>query len=313
MAEMTARRVIALLVAGLLLAACSSGGPQAEQTTTTRAERRPQPSEDRVGPFEVSIGAATERGDLTTGLPIAPGSVLIGPTFPDVGDHPGGFEALLLVVGNPVAVYNDYLDDAAGLGMRAGTGGGCLYGFGSTTCARRVIDPADGEALSVYVQRRPVEGGWVSHAALHYEPPGTVAPEDAGTVATPTPTSVPPVLTLPKQVPRWSDRAWSTLLAPNGPKLETVSGTQVVGPPGVCPCGVSGWSAVLQVADDRPVDAVIDAYARQLGVTQPKIRRGHGAGEPRVADLGLVPGGLAQLRAVTDRRGTWLLVAFSSG
>jgi hypothetical protein len=243
-------------------------------------------------------------------MPIAPGSALIGPTFPDAGDHPGGFEALLLVVGNPVAVYNHYLDDAAGLGMRAGTGGGCLYGFGSTTCARRVIDPADGEALSVYVQRRPVEGGWVSHAALHYEPPGTVDPQDAGPVATPTPTSVPPVLTLPKDIPA-ADTAWSTLLAPNGPKLETVDGTELAGPPGLCPCGATGWSAVLRV--DGPVDAAIDAYARQLGVQRPKIRRAHGSAGARVADLGLVPGGIAQLRTVTDRRGSWLLVAFSLG
>jgi hypothetical protein len=276
--------------------------------------RTSQPSDDRVGPFKIDGGAATQRGDLTAGLPIAPGSVLIGPTFPDVGDHPGGFVALLLVVGNPVAVYNHYLDSAAGLGMRAGTGGGCLYGFGSTTCARRVVDPADGEALSVYVQRRPLEGGgYVSHAALHYEPPGSVDPDDAGPVATPTPTSVPPVVPLPKEVAPWSDSGWSTLLAPNGPKLETVLGTQVVGPPGLCPCGASGWSAVLAVSGARPVDAVIDAYARQLGVLQPKVRRGHGTGDPRVADLGLVPGGIAQLRTVTDRRGSWLLVAFSSG
>jgi hypothetical protein len=211
-----------------------------------------------------------------------------------------------------VAVYNHYLDDAAGLGMRAGTGGGCLYGFGSTTCARRVIDPADGEALSVYVQRRPVEGGgYVSHAALHYEPPGTVRPEDAGPVASPTPTSVPPVLQLPARVPPVSSTGWSTALAPNGPKLETVEGTKLAGPPGLCPCGASGWSAVLMV--DRPVDAVIDAYARQLGVLQPKIRRAHGSGGARVADLGLVAGGIAQLRTVTDRRGSWLLVAFFSG
>jgi hypothetical protein len=151
----------------------------------------------------------------------------------------------------------------------------------------------------------------VSHAALHYEPPGTVDPQDAGLVAAPTPTSVPPVLTLPKQVPAASGTGWSTLLAPNGPTLETVEGTKLAGPPGLCPCGATGWSAVLAV--DRPVDAVIDAYARQLGVTQPKIRRGHGAADARVADLGLVPGGIAQLRTVTDRRGSWLLVAFSSG
>jgi hypothetical protein len=311
MAEMTARRVLALLVAGLLLAACSGGGPEAEQTTTTRAVGAAQPVDGRFGPFTVLGGAATERGELTTGIPIAPGSVLIGPTFPDVGDHPGGFEALLLVVGNPVAVFNHYLDDAAALGMRAGTGGGCLYGFGSTTCARRVIDPADGEALSVYVQRRPVDGGYVSHAALHYEPPGTVDPQDAGPIATPTPTSVPPVVELPDRVPPASDADWSTLLAPNGPKLETVEGTQLAGPPGLCPCGASGWSAVLRV--DRPVDAVIDAYARQLGVLQPRIRRGHGTDDARIADLGLVPGGIAQLRTVTDDRGSWLLVAFSSG
>ncbi|MBV9951177.1 MAG: hypothetical protein JO291_04460 [Acidimicrobiia bacterium] len=308
---MTARRVLALLVAGLLLAACSGDGPEAERTTTTRAVAEAPSGRGRVGPFTVLDGAATERGDLMTGIPIAPGSVLIGPTFPDVGDLRGGFEALLLVVGNPVAVYNHYLDYAAGLGMRAGSGGGCLYGFGSTTCARRVIDPADGEALSVYVQRRPVDGGYVSHAALHYEPPGTVDPHDAGPIATPTPTSVPPVVKLPAQVPAPSADRWSTLLAPNGPELATVEGTQLAGPPGLCPCGPTGWSAVLRV--DRPVDAVIAAYARELGVTQPSIRPGRGAGGARVADLGLVPGGIVQLRTVTDRRGSWLLVAVSGG
>jgi hypothetical protein len=310
MASMTARRVLALLVAVLLVAACSDDGPEAQQTTTTGSSA-PSPSGDgRLGPFTVLPGATTERGELTAGLPIAEGSVLLGPTFPDVGDQPGGFEALLVVLGDPVAVYNAYLDAAAGLGMRAGPPGGCIYGFGSISCFRRVIDPADGEALSVFVQRRPFGDGFVSHAALHYEPPGTVDPDDAGPISPPTPTSVPPVLELPEHLPPVPEDGWSTALAPTGPKLETVSGTALAGPPGLCPCGTAGWSAVLRV--DRPVDGVIAAYARQLGVVQPTVRRGRRR-DVRIADLGVVPGGITQLRTVSDDRGTWLLIAVSSG
>jgi hypothetical protein len=304
----TALRAIALVLALVLAASCSDDGPEAARVTTSSVPAASNQAETRVGPFEVLAGAATSRGELAPDLPIAPGSVLLGPVFPDAS-HPDGFVALLLVTSNPIAVYNHYMDEAASLGMRAGMGGGCIYGFGSITCARRVVDPADGEALSVLVERRPVAGGFVSHAALRYEPPGTVDPEDAPPDVPTPPTSTPPVLRLPTHVPAAADDAWSRLLSPGGPALSLADGTALAGPPGPCPCGTRGWSAVMKV--DGSPDEAIEAYARQLGVERPNIRRG--PGDVRVADLGLVPGGITQLRTASDARGTWLMFAVSLG
>ena len=253
-------------------------------------------------------GATEVEGDLTDGLPIAEGSVLLGPVFPDVSDEDGGFAALLLVTGDPVAVFNAYVDSAESLGMRAGQGG-CIAGFGSIACARRIVDPSDGEALSIMVERRPVEGGFVSHAALHYEPPGSVDLGEVDPITPSPPTIAPPVVELPQEVPA-PDGRWSQLLSPGGPVLELADGTRLAGPPGPCPCGTRGWSAVLRV--DGPAEEAIDAYAAQLGVDDPEVRTGDG-GNVRVADLGLVPGGITQLRTITGDRGSWLLLTVSFG
>src|SRR4051794_35185397 len=158
-----------------MVAACADHDPGRADPTTPTSAPASDPSGSRAGPFTVAAGATRTSGDLTDGLPVADGSVLLGPVFPDLGKLDGGFDALLLVTGDPVAVYNAYVDSAASLGMQTGGAGGCLAGFGSITCARRVIDPSDGEALSIRVERRPIgHGEYVSHAAMHYEPPGTV-------------------------------------------------------------------------------------------------------------------------------------------
>ena len=308
---MTGLRTIArtLALTLVLVAACSDDGPEAADPslpgTTPTA-----PTEGRVGPFAVMADSVTRSGELMSGIPIASGSVLLGPAFPDRRDE-GGFEALLLVTGDPVAVFNDYIDAAAGLGMRAGSGGGCVPGLGTVTCARRVIDPADGEALSVLVERRPLEGGFVSHAALFYEPPGTVDPEDAGEIGPSAPTSLPAAMELPEQVPEPPAEGWNEAIAPGSPPLSLVDGSSLAGPPGPCPCGGRGWSAVVKV--DGSPDEAIAAWARELGVDDPEVREGRGEGDVRVADLGLVPEGIVQLRTVTDDRGTWLLVKVSLG
>jgi hypothetical protein len=305
------RRAVALVMAAAIFVACSDGGPERADPTTSTSAPAGRPEATRAGPFPVVAGATTSRGELTDGLPIAEGSVLLGPVFPDLGEEGGGFVALLLVTGDPVAVYNSYVDAAAALGMQAGGSGGCVTGFGSITCARRVVDPADGEALSVLVERRPLgHATYVSHAALHYEPPGTVDPEDAGTVNPSPPTSTPASLDLPAEVAATPDDGWSQALSPGGPTIELPAGAGLAGPPGPCPCGGQGWSAVLRVEGDAR--AAIDDLAGQLGADAPQVRTGDG-GRARVADLGLVPGGITQIRAVTDDRGTWLLFAVSLG
>jgi len=302
---------LALLIVGSLLAACSDEGPESTRsTTTTMAPDDAPPAADELGPFPVLAGSTTIEGELTSGIPIAIGSTLLGPTFPDLGadgEADGGFVALLLVTGDPVAVYNDYVDSAEALGMRSGQGG-CVSGFGSITCARRVVDPSDGEALSIMVERRPVADGFVSHAALHYEPPGSVDLDEIGPITPSPPTSTPTVVELPQEVPDAGD-GWSQLLSAGGPPLELADGTMLAGPPGPCPCGTRGWSAVLRV-DGSAADA-IDAYAAQLGVDDPATRTDDDGS--MVADLGLVPGGVTQLRATTDERGTWLMLSVSFG
>lgn len=310
---------LALLLAGSLLAACSDEGPETTRsTTTTTAPDDVPPAADELGPFPVLAGSTTIDGDLASGIPIAMGSTLLGPTFPDLkadGEADGGFVALLLVTGDPVAVYNDYVDSAEALGMGSGQGG-CISGFGSITCARRVVDPSDGEALSITVERRPVEDGFVSHAALHYEPPGSVDLDEVGPITPSPPTSAPPVVELPQEVPE-ADDGWSQLLSAGGPPLELAEGTMLAGPPGPCPCGTRGWSVVLRV--DGSTEDAIDAYAAQLGVDDPVVRTNGDADSDSdsdgamVADLGLVPGGVTQLRVTTDERGTWLLLSVSFG
>ena len=257
-------------------------------------------------------GSTTIEGELTSGSPSPAGSTLLGPTFPDLGadgEADGGFEALLLVTGDPVAVYNDYVDSAEALGMRSGQGG-CISGFGSITCARRVVDPSDGEALSIMVERRPVDGRVrvARRAALRAARFGR-------------PRRGRPDHTLAAHLHARRGRAaagGTGRRATGGAScsrravrpLELAEGTMLAGPPGPCPCGTRGWSAVLRV--DGSAEEAIDAYAAQLGVDDPVIRTDDD-GETMVADLGLVPGGVTQLRATTDERGTWLMLSVSFG
>jgi hypothetical protein len=151
----------------------------------------------------------------------------------------------------------------------------------------------------------------VSHGALRYLPPGSVDPDDAGEVRPSPPTSTPPVVTLPARVEAPPADDWSRWVAPDGPELHLADGTALATPPGPCPCGGTGWGAVLRV--EGSAEDAIDDYAAQLGVDDPEIREGAGEGDVLIADLGLVPGGITQLRAVTDERGTWLLVATGLG
>ncbi len=96
---MTALRTIAFALALALVAACSDDGPEPADPSLPETTSV-VPTEGRVGPFAVLAGGTTTRGDLVDGLPIAAGSALLGPTFPDA-DGEGGFSALLLVTGDP--------------------------------------------------------------------------------------------------------------------------------------------------------------------------------------------------------------------
>jgi len=292
----------------LVLVACGGGddgGPTRPDVDRTAPFRE---AYEDAGPFSVLVGSTSGPGTvLADGITVAPGSRLLGAPFPDV-DGAGGFLALLLITGDPVAVYNAYVDMAQAMGMTVGGPGGCLPGFGTIVCARTLTDPSDGETIVVRVERQPAPPGYVSHAVLRYGAPGTVDPATVGPESPAPPTSVLPPAPLPASVPRPSPSAWNLSVAPEGPGLRELAGSLLVAAPGPCGCAPAGWSAVLRITGSPA--RLVDGYAAQFGAVRPRLRRST-VGDRRVAvaDLGLLSGGFTQFRTVTEAGATYLLVA----
>jgi hypothetical protein len=248
---------------------------------------------------------------LVEGLEVAEGSVLLGPTFPaaDRSGRNGGFLALALVTGDPVAVFNDYLEQARALGMVPAPGG-CFGNPQRINCVNLLADSRDGESLLVVLTRGPGAGyGPVSHVALRYLPPGT--PDLSTAEPRPVPPTAPlPVVPLPDgPVARPPSTDIAVAVRPAGSEpVPLVDGTELVGPPGPCGCAVDGWSAVLRVTGD-PRQAVQD-WAAALGNPGATIETTEAGGRKVLqASLGLVPTGGTELRAVTEDGLTHLLIA----
>jgi hypothetical protein len=258
-------RLGAVLVAALVLGSCSGGGDDEGSDTTDPAAaasgERVEVTEADLGPFtEVDPDDLAGPGTpLGGGLTVPEGALLQGTTFPDLVG--GGFRALLLVTGDPVAVYDTVVGQASGLGMQ-GTGG-CLGAATLVGCEGTFVDGSDGESLAVTVNRRvdPVNGV-VSGLALLYRPPGT---EDAGPgdgQGLP-PTSPIPEVVLPDPVPvpTVEDVALA-VRSPGSPRRTVEAGSELVGLPGPCACVGGGWSMVVRL--DGVERDVLHGYARQF-------------------------------------------------
>ncbi len=294
------------LVAALVLAvACGGAGTDgsrsAPPSTRFRVEHRP------VGPFPVLAGSTAGQGaQLFGGLTVARGSLLLGASFPGAAVEDGEL-ALLLVTGDPVAVYNTYVDQAGGLGMVA-RGGGCKGSARSLGCTARLLDPDDGESLAVALERRPAGAGMVSHASLWYRPPGSTDPRPAGQPATAPhrPSAPRPPPGPPPRPSRWrAERVGGPLRSSRRPAGRQCPGG-ATGPVRLCRPMVGG--AAGDRRRRRRAGGVRPPVGRRLAYHRPPP--GSWAHRARVARLGRVPAGTAELRAVTGADGvTWLLLA----
>lgn len=300
----------ALMVAVLLAAGC--GGDAGTGDAAAGSSPSTAVDVERVGPFEVMAEATAGPGTtLAEGLEVADGSVLLGSTFPaaDRSGRNGGFEALVLLTGDPVAVFNDYVEQARALGMSPAPGG-CFGNPQRIHCINALADSRDGESLLVVLVRGPGAGyGPVSHVALRYLPPGT--PDLSTAEPRPVPPTTPlPVVSLPAgPVARPPATDIAVAVRPTGSEpVPLVDGTELVGPPGPCGCAAVGWSAVLRVTGD-PRQAVED-WAAALGAPGAAIEATAVGGRKVLqASLGLVGAGGTELRAVTEDGVTHLLVA----
>jgi hypothetical protein len=258
-------------VAALLAAGCGSDddGSDGDATPATVSDRseRVEVDEAEVEPFTVADGTAAGPGTpLGAGLEVPDGSVLLGTSFPDL--EGGGFRALLLVPGDPVAVFNDMRDQAATMGLEGDAG--CLSAGDRLGCSTRLADPADGETLSVTLTRRVTELGSVSGLGLRYRPPGSAPDVTPGSQGGGPTTPIPP-LALPAPPLPPVDPADVGLLVrpPASPAVSVEPGSELVGAAGPCACDGEGWSFVVEVTG--VIHDVVAAYGRQ------------------VADLGSVP------------------------
>lgn len=257
-------RLGALLVAVLVLASCSGGDdPETSDADPVAAATgdRVEVTEADLGPFsdvdpDDLAGPGTPLGG---GLTVPEGALLQGTAFPDLVG--GGFRALLLVTGDPVAVYDTIVGEASSLGMQ-GTGG-CLGAATLVGCEGTFVDGSDGESLAVTVNRRvdPVNGV-VSGLALLYRPPGT---EDAGggeSQGIP-PTSPIPAVVLPDPVPLPAvEDVALAVRSPGSPRRTVEAGSTLVGLPGPCACAGGGWSMVVRL--DGVERDVLHGYVRQF-------------------------------------------------
>ncbi len=257
--------IAVLAVVALLAGACSDGdGDEATEPADPAAAAtgdRVEVTTADLGPFtevepEDVAGPGTPLGG---GLEVPEGALLQGAAFPDLVG--GGFRALLLVTGDPVAVYDALGGQASSLGMQ-GTGG-CLGAETLVGCQGTFVDAADGESLSVTVNRRidPLTGV-VSGVGLLYRPPGSEegGSDTTGAVA-PTAPLTPVALPDPVPVPDPLDVALA-VRAP-GSRMRTVeAGSTLVGLPGPCACDTGGWSMVVRL--DGVERDVLHGYMRQF-------------------------------------------------
>ena len=256
---------VVLVVAALLLGACS-GGDEDEATDTSdpveAVDERVEVSEADLAPF-ADIDTRDVSGPGTAlggGLTVPEGALLQGSTFPDLVG--GGFRALLLVTGDPVAVYDALAGQAAGLGMLGA--GGCLGNDVFLGCQATFVDGADGESLAVSVTRKvdPLLGV-VSGVGVLYRPPGSVEGGAAGDPDGIPPTAPLPEIVLPDPVPAPAPEDVALALRiPGTPKRTLESGSELIGLPGPCPCAGGGWSIVVRLTGvERDV---LHGYARQF-------------------------------------------------
>lgn len=248
----------------LLLGACS-GGDDDDVTDTSdpveAVDARVEVAAADLAPFtDVDPDDVGGPGTaLGGGLEVPEGALLQGTTFPDLVG--GGFRALLLLTGDPVAVYDALAAQAVGLGMQGP--GGCLGDATIVGCQATFVDPADGESLAVSVSRKlDPANGVVSGVGLLYRPPGSVedAPEAPGGL-TPTTPLPPVVLPDPVPVPAPEDIA-RAVRVPGSPMRTLETGSVLVGLPGPCACEGGGWSVVVRL--DGVARDVVHGYARQF-------------------------------------------------
>lgn len=310
------RRAVAALVAAvvLLVAGCASDDDGDDDSTpatvTDRSDRFEVDAADVV-PFVVADDATAGPGTpLGAGLEVPEGAVVLGTTFPDL--EGGGFRVLLLVPGDPVAAFNDLRDQAATMGLEGAAG--CLAGGDRLGCSARLVDPADGETLSLSLTRRVTDLGSMSGLGLRYRPPGTVedaTPGDQGSGPT---TPVPP-LALPDPPLPEVDPADVGLLVrpPASPVIALEPGSELAGPAGPCACDGEGWSFVVEVTG--VILDVVAAYGRQLSDlgSVPDIADRQ-VGDATVLALRVGDGAdRAEVIGVEDEAGDYVIVTVAGG
>lgn len=257
--------LLAVAVAVVLVtAACSSdddpGAGPTEPAAVAGDDRVPV-SAAELGPFDLGTeGMAGPGTPLGAGMQVPKGAVLLGVPFPDL--EGSGFRALMLVTGDPVAVFNAVADQAGGLGMVAK--GGCLGAEEEVTCSGRYVDDADGERLRVTLHRTVGTSGVVSGLGLRYEPPGTEEADGTVDPGVPTPTDPVAPVALPEgpiEAPEDVDVV-AAVRDSDGRGRAVEVGSELVGMPGPCACAGSGWSFVVELTGVNR--DVISAYARQF-------------------------------------------------
>lgn len=258
------RRGLAVVAAGLVvLGACSGGGDEGSDGTDPAAASggdRVEVSASEIGPFtEVDPDDLAGPGTpLGSGLSVPEGAFLQGTTFPDLVG--GGYRALLLVTGDPVAVVDALAGQAYSLGMEGRPG--CLGSETEVGCLAQLVDGSDGESLFLSALRRvnPLTGV-ASGVGLLYRPPGSEDdPVDSG--GTP-PTSPLADVTLPDPVPAPPPEDVALAVRDlESPARQLELGSSLVGLPGPCACAGGGWSMVVRL--DGVERDVLHGYARQL-------------------------------------------------
>lgn len=261
------RRLTALATAGLVMVAalggCADDGAGEASDSTDPAESavagRVAVTDADAAPFDLDLGDVAGAGTpLGGGLSVPEGALLQGAAIPDLVG--GGYRALLLVVGDPVQVFDALEAQATSLGMSGQ--GACLGVIDAAGCTGSYSDGADGESLLVSVDRRVSLAGVVSGASLLYRPPGT-GDGSAPDGGSPPPTAPLPPIALPNPVPVPVEEDVAAALRPPGSVPRVLErGSLLVGLPGPCACEGPGWSFVVRLQGiERDV---INAYERQF-------------------------------------------------
>ncbi|MBB5785867.1 hypothetical protein [Jiangella mangrovi] len=279
-------RRVAVLLSTLLLVACGDGG---------------------------SGGSATPTGEppgtaITADLTVPPGTVLLGTSFP----HDAGTEALLLVTGDPVAVFADLVDQVRAAGLDPLT---YHPDEDAAPSACRVADVAypggESEALeceahafgpSAYrldlelvVSEHPEP--YLSFVRITEVRDSPSSPLPGLEAEAPTPEGDSPVTPpdFPAGLPGPGDRIGAPF-APSGEEHALLDGYELLAPPMMSTCATGGFVAVVR-AVDGPSDAVA-AWAEHLGeesfaqVPEPEVNgarlvlSGAGAGTVTVTGSG---------------------------